>query len=284
MAVATVGFMWLFVTVPAWSWGVQGHHTTGAIADRLLNAKAKAAVAELLADDLTATGEPSGRTTLEAVSVWADEIRGTDASHPTWHYENRPACGISDESKYCANGDCNTAQIPRLLAVVTNTQAPHRARNEALKWVVHLVGDIHQPLHATDNADRGGNSVVVSLPGFPPKERGRELHGAWDTDFVMLALASPGGGVPPEIDALARQASRIGRRTGQGDPPAWARESNQLARAVVYKYPAFACLVTPTKAVTLDEDYQVRAARVVRERLLLGGARLAELLNTALGS
>ncbi|MGC1728270.1 MAG: S1/P1 nuclease [Steroidobacteraceae bacterium] len=264
------------------AWGPQGHRTIGAIADRLLTREAHAAVAQLLAGDLDKFGNPSGRTTLEAVSVWADEIRGTRASRPDWHYDNIPVCGAEPRARYCRDGQCNSAQLERLIGVLADRQAAPRERNEALKWVVHLVGDIHQPLHAADNADRGGNDVQVALAGV--RTRGREsLHRAWDGELVRLALNARGGQRPPEdIDALALEARRLAADAGQGTPESWASESNNLARGVAYRFPGFVCGRAPQGIVLLDAAYLQKARSVVRKRLLLAGARLANLLNRVL--
>jgi hypothetical protein len=269
---------------PLSAWGPQGHRTVGAIADRLLNSEARAAVAQLLASDLDSFGNPSGRTTLESVSVWADEIRGTSASRPRWHYEDLPVCGAIERPLHCRDDECNTAQLRRLARVLADTRAPPRERNEALKWVVHLVGDIHQPLHAADNSDHGGNEVQVALAGV--RTRGRlSLHGAWDNELVRLALDSRSRQQPPrDIAALAAEADRLTARAGEGSPEGWALESNALARKVAYDFPGFACNRVPPGIVILDRAYQERALPVVRERLLLAGARLAGLLNETLGS
>jgi hypothetical protein len=266
----------------AWAWGPQGHRTVGAIADRLLTPQSHAAVAALLADDLDKFGNPSGRTTLEAVSVWADEITRTAAAHPNWHYDDTPVCGSEPKQRYCRDGQCNSEQLTRLITVLGNKQAPARERNEALKWVVHLVGDIHQPLHSADNADHGGNQVAVALEGV--RTHGREnLHRVWDTDLVQLSLhARNRQQPPPDIEALTQEAQQMVREVGQGDPQQWARESNNLARNVAYHFPGFACNTVPADIVVLDSAYQTQAESVVRERLLLAGARLANLLNNTL--
>src|SRR6266576_1038771 len=128
----------------AWAWGGQGHRTIGAIADRLLSC------------DVDKFGRLSGRSTLEAVSDWPDEITGTPAARPRWHYDDVPVCGSVPKARYCPDGQCNSEQLKRLIIVLADTRAASRDRNEALKWVVHLVGDLHQPLHAADNGDRGG--------------------------------------------------------------------------------------------------------------------------------
>jgi hypothetical protein len=270
-------------TVPgAWAWGPQGHRTVGAIADRLLTPAARAQVAQLLAADLDKLGNPSGRTTLESVAVWADEVRGTPADRPRWHYDDVPLCGSAPRASYCPAGECNSAQLERLTAVLTDARADLRARNEALKWIVHLVGDIHQPLHAADNGDLGGNRVHVALAGV--HTRGRlTLHGVWDSELVRLALETRSRQQPPrDIDALAREARNLTAQAGQGTPSGWASESNHLARNVAYQYPGFACGRVPVGIVVLDGNYQREAEGIVRERLLLAGGRLANLLNETL--
>ena len=273
----------LVLTAPeALAWGPQGHHTIGAIADRLLTPAAQTAVLHILQNDRDKFDGPSRRTTLEAVSEWADEVRGTPAARPAWHYDDVPICGTRDKTGYCPGGQCNTEQLKRLIGVLADARAPARERDEALKWVVHLVGDIHQPLHAADNGDHGGNLVPVALEGV--HTHGREnLHRAWDNDLVQLALHARNRQQPPrDIDALAAEARDLERQVGEGTPDSWARESNNLARNVAYHYAGFACNSVPSDIVVLDGAYLEDAELVVRERLLLAGARLAAVLNAAL--
>ena len=272
----------LLATPVALAWGPQGHRTIGAIADRLLTPAAHTAVLHILQNDRDKFDSPSRRTTLEAVSDWADEVRGTPAARPAWHYDDVPICGARDKAGYCPGGQCNTEQLKRLIGVLADARTPARARDEALKWVVHLVGDIHQPLHAADNGDHGGNLVPVALEGV--HTHGREnLHRAWDNDLVQLALHARNRQQPPAgIDALAAEAHDLERQVGQGTPDSWARESNNLARNVAYHYPGFACGSVPSGVVVLDGSYLEDAELVVRERLLLAGARLAAVLNAAL--
>ena len=266
------------------AWAPQGHRTVGAIADQLLTARTRAAVVVLLQDDRDKFGAPSGRSTLEEVSVWADEVRGTSASHERWHYDDVPVCGAVEKQRYCPDGQCNSEQIKRLTRVLADPRAPAPERNEALKWLVHLVADLHQPLHAADNHDRGGTQVPVALQGV--HTRGREnLHRAWDGDLARLALGGKTRQQPPRnIPALAQEAQRLVAEAGQGGPDSWARESNNLARNVAYHYPGFACGRLPPGIVVLDLDYQSQGEALVRERLLLAGARLANLLNQTLGA
>jgi len=272
----------LLAAQAAAAWGPQGHRTVGAIADRLLTPAARMAVLQILQDDRDKFGNLSGRTTLEAVSDWADEVRGTAAVRPAWHYDDVPICGAADKAQYCPDGQCNTEQLKRLIGVLGDGHAAPRERDEALKWVVHLIADIHQPLHAADNADHGGNLVPVALEGV--HTRGREsLHRAWDNELVQLALHAHTHQQPPrDLELLAAEAHNLEREVGQGAPDSWARESNNLARNVAYHYPGFACNGVPAGIVVLDAAYLGDAELVVRERLLLAGARLANVLNGAL--
>jgi hypothetical protein len=266
------------------AWGPQGHRTVGAIAEQLLTPEAHARVAQLLAGDLDKFGNRSGRTTLEEVSEWADELHGTPEAHGPWHYDDMPVCGRGPKEGYCHNGQCNSEQLKRLVAVLGDRRASVRERNEALKWVVHLVGDLHQPLHAADNDDRGGNEVHVALAGL--RTRGRvSLHKAWDSDLVQQALNVSNRQQPPaDIAALAGEAQLLVREAGQGTPDSWALESNNLARNVVYRYAGFACNSRPNGIIVLDRPYIDEAQALVRERLLLAGGRLANLLNQTLAA
>ena len=268
----------------ALAWGPQGHRTVAAIADQLLTPQAHAMVMQLLAGDLDKYGNLSGRTSLEEISVWADELHGTAGAHAPWHYENRPICGREPKESYCRNGQCNSEQLRRLLAVLGDPRASARERNAALKWVVHLVADLHQPLHAADNADRGGNEVQVALQGV--HTRGRiSLHKAWDSELVQLAVnVSNRQQPPPDITAWSRAAQQLVDEAGQGSPDSWAAESNNLARNVAYHYAGFVCNSIPQGTTVLDPEYVGIAQALVRERLLLAGGRLAKLLNRALAA
>lgn len=272
----------LVAAAPAAAWGPQGHRTVGAIADRLLTPRARAEVERILADDRDKYGNPSGRTSLESVSVWADEIRGTAASRPAWHYDNEPVCGVVPRARYCPGEQCVSGVLPRLVGQLADARTPAVQRDEALKWVVHLVGDIHQPLHVADNVDHGGNDVQVALAGV--RTRGHEtLHKAWDTELVRLALHARGRGQPPAaIDALAREAAATLADAGESDIPGWASESHHLARNVAYAYTGFACDRAAPGIVILDAAYVDEAVDIVRLRVLLAGARLAALVNRAL--
>ena len=282
---------------PAGAWGPLGHRAVGAVADSLLAPTARAQVAELLADDRDRDGRPSGRTTLAEVSLWADEIRGTAADQPTWHFDNMPVCGAITPPRlaalrrtsppdipWCPDQQCAGGQFDLLVAQLADRRVPTARRRDALKWIVHLAGDLHQPLHAADFA-QGGNLVHVQFAGYPSRTPW-SLHAAWDIRLVASAMHIAAGQPPPPsaLRRLIARARKIPEATRKAPVGAWLAESNRLAREVAFDYPGFFCDRAPEGAaiVTLSMDYQRRALRVVTERLALAGARLATVLNRAM--
>jgi len=290
----------VIISVAAHGWGSVGHRAVGGVADRLLSDPARAQVAFLLADDRDKEGNPSGRTTLAQVSTWADEIRRTPADRPLWHFDDIPICGdLPQDAPWCpADGACASQKVEQLQAVLADFARPVRERNEALKWIVHLLGDIHQPLHAASNlyargirdeqgntTDRGANDIAVALAGVKTRGR-RELHAVWDNDLVNLSLGlgvtNRAGPNDAMLEELAARARAIPANRLAGTPLDWARESNALARNVVYHFSGFVCNQPTTGIVVLDRTYIETATRLIPGQLELAGARLAALLNTSL--
>jgi hypothetical protein len=277
------GFALMTLSQLAAAWGPLGHRTIGAVAEAMLTTRARAEVARLLADDRDREGRPSGRTTLAEVSLWADEIRGTDAARPPWHYDNMPACGaLPAERTWCPQQQCASARIETLLAQLADHSRPIAQRRDALKWTVHLVADLHQPLHAVDYAE-GGNLVQVEFEGHPDSAPWT-LHAAWDVRLVASALRSSRDQQPsePALRSLITRARRLTPAQRASTVSQWLAESNRLARQVALGYPGFVCDSVPGQPVTLPVDYQRRAQAVIRAQLALAGARLATVLNRAL--
>jgi hypothetical protein len=273
----------LLASGPALAWGPAGHRAVGAVADSLLTPAAEAQVALLLADDRDRDDRPSGRHTLADVASWADEIRGGPLDHPHWHYDDRPVCGDTGRP-WCVQADCNSAEIAAQLAILRDRGRPLRERNEALKWVVHLVGDLHQPLHAADFA-HGGNQIQVAPHGH--QRHGESLHIFWDIQLVTLALHVRDGQIPQRAQRRLEQRARTEDPALVAlGPEQWARESNELARTVALDIPGIGCGIGPPggpyPTVTLGTPYLDRAKPVVEERLALAGARLAHVLNETL--
>jgi len=259
----------------------------GDIAARYLDPKPRAQVSELLKKDRLADGEPSGRRTLGEVANWADEIKDFPwgKRRASWHYDDVSLCGSADRSKYCRSGRCASAQLARQLEVLRDPAARARARNEALKWVVHLVGDIHQPLHAADHRDRGGNLVQVSFFGERdnPPYGGLNLHAVWDV-HLLGRLAAERGGERVLASAPIGEADR--KAWERGSIPDWIDESHALARDRVYApLPApVSCGERIAGVIELGDAYYAVAAPVVEVQIRKAGVRLARLLNDALGN
>ena len=268
---------------PAFAWGDLGHRTIAEVAEVRLHPRARAAVADLLgSSDLLATPNcPVG--TLGDASVWADCVRSLYrprfGSSAAWHYVDVPLCGRFDLAAPCRDGQCVTAQIVRWRAVLADRTLSRRARVEALMWVTHLVGDIHQPLHVADNGDRGGNSVPVEYEGG--SARAHNLHALWDRDLAEIVIDGAGG-----MRAFARWAVTRRDPVLPGLVAAWAYGSWASARTVVYPslpMPPTCGAGMVDAAERIDVIYVRRAGPVVRDQLALAGLRLGSVLNEALG-
>lgn len=268
----------------ALAWGPEGHRLIGEIADRYLSPQARSKVSELLLDDRLSDGRRSGRRTLGEVANWADEIKDTGRGRKfsPMHFDDMPLCGRVEYSKYCRRGRCATAYLARQLGILSDPSSPPRQRNEALKWVVHLVGDIHQPLHAAGRDDRGGNAVEVAFFGERGADGRLNLHAVWDFYLLRRWLAGHGG-----EDAVLSAPVSAGELANwqRGTPSDWIRESHEIARDLVY--PALpvpsSCSRPITGVVAIDQAYSARAAPVAVSQIRKAGVRLARLLNETLG-
>ena len=278
---------WILViafSAPALAWGPEGHRMVGDIAAGLLTARTRAQVSELLSDDRLADGEPSGRRTLGEVASWADEIKDFEwgRRRSAWHYDDVPLCRPADYGRYCRGGRCASAQLARQLEILGNPRARPRTRNEALKWVVHLVGDIHQPLHASDRGDRGGNKLQVSFFGERdnPPYGGINLHSIWDVQMVARLVASRGG----ERALVSAPISEGDRRAwASGSISDWVAESHALALERVYAPLQLAsCDDRAPGVLEIGEAYYASSAPVIEIQIRKAGVRLSRVLNETL--
>lgn len=247
----------VITVAPAYGWGRDGHRIIGDIASRLLTDTTARAVRALL-----------GESSLADVSTWADEVRskpGYEWSAPL-HYVNIPrdADGF-DIHRDCPEKGCVVSAIVKYTAILGDATASKTDRAEALKFIVHFVGDVHQPLHAGLASDRGGNDIRVLFMGQP-----RNLHEVWDTSLIAH-INKPWRTYAEEMSARITPALR--RDLHNTDPAAWAWESFRLAISHAYDIP---------ESRQLDEDYVIRNRPIVEQRLLAAGVRLADLLNATL--
>ncbi|HEX7081655.1 MAG TPA: S1/P1 nuclease [Gammaproteobacteria bacterium] len=241
---------------PALAFGPEGHRVAGRLAEPLLCPAAAAAVESL------AGGEDLGE-----IGVWADRIRDDEAWRHTgpWHYMNI-ADGASIASfVHPPEGDVLWA-IERHAARLA-APGSRADKREALRFLVHFVVDVHQPLHVGRESDRGGNTIDVRVGGETIT-----LHRFWDTDVLRLA------GLPEPIYARGLEPLvRLFVVAAGDDPyPTWAAESLAL-RPQVYAFTA-----ARSGAVRLDDAYLDRADAITRVRLAQAAARLAATLNRIL--
>ena len=251
----------LALAAPAFGWSKQGHQLVGSLAEADLSPAARAEVDRLLA------GEPD--PSLAGVSTWADEIRAEgnelgERSSP-WHYINFNRAGCEYvPARDCPDGHCVIGAINTQRAILADATQPTQARRDALKFVVHFVGDAHQPMHAGFRNDRGGNNFQLNYRG-----EGTNLHGVWDYWLLQSAKLDNAG----YFDRLRQSPLPADPTLGSDNPAAeWTQESCRLiTSASIY----------PTRRrithVYLDLHRPTAEARVRQ-----AGARLAALLNGAL--
>jgi len=254
-----LALMALLAPSKALAWGAEGHEIVAAIALRQLTPAARSQVGRLL----------GGPVMMVHDATWADEIRDSRPETGAWHYVDIPLwAGSYEASRDCGDGDCVVAQIEDDLRVLSNRRAPDAARAEALRFLIHFVADVHQPLHAEDNDDKGGNQVHLRL--------GRErasLHKLWDVDVV-----EPLGPDPDAVaEIITRDLSPGQRHDWQAGAAArWANESHAIAREHIYPP------LGGARDLRLPRDFADREAPLARILLAKAGVRLAWLLNTAL--
>ena len=249
----------------AWAWGNEGHEVIALIAASELSPAAKARVEQLLGGDAA--------TTMAEVSTWADKIRRERPETAPWHYVDIEITSDGyDAARDCPNDACVVAQVQKDAAIVGDKMLAEPVRAEALRFLIHFVGDLHQPLHASDNHDRGGNEVRVVVNGEK-----KNLHAVWDTD-VVEALGDDPGTVAPALEGEITAAEK--RQWSPGSVVDWANQSFQIARTKIY--PTLPGTGGTDAPVILSPGYAQRKADITRTQLERAGVRLAALLNETL--
>jgi S1/P1 Nuclease len=259
-------FVCLSMLLPAscLAWGPIGHRIVGQLAEQQLTAKARAEVSRLLDGE----AEP----TLPGISNWADELRDNPDGKALFeatrklHFINFPhdTCRY-DAPRDCPDGQCIVAAIARYQAILADTKQPLTARREALKFVVHFVGDVHQPLHAGYADDRGGNQFQINLGDV-----GTNLHSIWDSRLLETHST--------DWKAYAEQISKLpfnepSPTVRVKDPERmWAEQSCDIVHKPDF-YP---------QSHKMDDAYMDRMRPVAEAQLRAAGVHLAQLLVLAL--
>lgn len=301
----------LAATPEARAWGCEGHQTIALIAEIHLSPNALAMVNKILKDNpidpkLSRYCKPVSTDLMADAATWADDYREVHKETEGWHFIDIPrGARRRDMNKYCAaSSSCVTAVLKAQIAILNTPNADPAKKADALRFVIHFAGDIHQPLHCTTNSDQGGNCVPVSYFDMPTKETNPttgsyypRLHAVWDTN--ILERIAQGKTVEQFAAQLNQQfQSKIAGWQRKGllfDN--WAWESHQLAEKVAYGDLPFLIAIEPPVAITtcvdnnhvsdrmfklneqLGQPYQDAAAPVVEEQLAKAGIRLSMILN-----
>jgi len=254
----------------SFGWGPEAHEIIGDIARVHLTPQARGEVKALLGND-----------DLAAISVWADEVRHDRPETYGWHFVDIPADSSGfEERRDCYRPDpkhrssledhhnCVVDRITMFRQVLADRSRAKEERVEALKFLVHFVGDIHQPMHAIGEA-RGGNDIhVIEFRMRACGEHPCNLHFAWDAGLIDHTGLSEEQYVRRITPMIAREKLGAG---WAGTPAAWANESFRLAKQVWLN-----------DGGRVDDEYYRKNLPVVDRRLELAGLRLAVLLNQAL--
>ncbi len=242
-------FLGLFAQ-SAWGWGQIGHRVIGQVAENHLSKKARKAIENLL-----------GHESLAEASTYMDEIRSDDNfdhTHP-WHYTTIPAGETYESCEKSDKGELIEA-IGRMRTILESETASRTEKVEALRFLVHLVGDLHQPLHVGNGEDRGGNDIKLEFFYEPSN-----LHRIWDSGMIDSKQYSY-----TELAAVVDHATVAElNRWRQGTPIDWANEAMQY-RPQVYDI---------GEKDYLSYEYVYKNWDLVKRQLAKGGVRLAAMLN-----
>jgi len=303
------GLVLLFWPSATLAWGCKGHQTVALLAEKHLTPEAKQFVEKLLAENpidakLNRYCGGASRDLMADASTWADDVRGERKNGP-WHYIDVPRGSERGPLEpYCGPHGCVTRAIREQLVILKDAKADGAKRAEALRYIIHFVGDLHQPLHTTTNADEGGNCVPVKYFRRSARQHNRSyspnLHSLWDT---AIPDRDAEGADPAEYaETLEAQfAADIEGWQKEGiHVDRWVWEGFDLAESVVYGALTPRIAVEPNvpvdscsddnnigerllhQNITAGETYQDRAAPVAEKRIAEGGVRLAMILNDAL--
>ena len=200
----------LALPTPAWAWGRLGHRVIAKLAERHLSDRAKAEIKALL--------EPG--ESLADCSTWADEHRRELPKTAPWHYVDVPLDEPRYDDRFAGDDPRKGYIVPRIRELKATLKDPSKSVEErrfALRFLVHLVEDLHEPLHVGENKDKGGNNLQVRF-----FDRGSNLHSVWDSGIIAGAEPNEGRGL---ATLVAMDTSEARRKARQGTIEVWPTES-----------------------------------------------------------
>ena len=299
---AAVALLASVASGPAQAWSEESHQTTGAIAWIDLKQSHPAELAELIAlarqhqdYPLFAPGferldaDQQERALFEILARWPDDIRGGPEDMPEWHYQLQVVYGRT--WLWPIENGAALSGFSQNFAALANPCAEPKLRAKAIGWLIHIVGDIQQPLHAGHQmtasyamTDRAGELAFVRRPSGEVTN----LHQYWDRTIEQGGAVLPVGAAS-WADALVRKwpRSRLPRELGKnGDPQALFRfnlnESAELARLIGYQGTYLAASPDPASAPAVTAQEQSLANQLAKRRIATGGYRIADMLARAI--
>ena len=282
IAATLLGLLALFAAAsPAQAYWEYGHESVARIAWEQMRPDSRRQVAALLRQGRLLETPDCPVRTIEQASVWADCIKPLGdrfAYVYSWHYQNVDVCKPFDLKSACKDGNCVSAQIERNARLLADPNVPTRERLMALALLVHFMGDLHQPMHAGDHKDLGGNRVAANYGIVGGRAN---LHSIWDGWLAERAISTPPSG-PSAI--LAQVPAEERTRIASGTVEDWSREMWGKARDLAYKtLVGDPCGAGPVERPTLTEAQVRELIPEVRTDVAEGGIRLARLIDDALG-
>jgi hypothetical protein len=240
---------------PLWSWGPLGHRIIARIAEREAGSKALSRLNFYLGKDVA----------IEDAALWANDVQIERPETARWHFIHIPPSAMElDLDQQCPDGQCITAKVREFEGIARLGIRDRAEIEEAVKLLLHLAGDLHQPLHAGYAEDQGGRTIPVVLDG-----RTMSLFDAWDS-----ALVERLGTDDAIAERLAQNITSEQRhKWRQGYLRDWTWETHLLAARLAYG-------ALPSGAPKiLDEDYVAQASEVIETQLMKAGVRLSKILD-----
>jgi nuclease S1 len=240
-----------------WAWGRVGHRAAARMAEIRLTPSALAAVHALLGPGVS----------IADASTWADEQQEIPEAH-RWHYVNIPIRETKYATRFCQSGGCVVSKIEDFRRVLHDPKAGRLQKQQALKFLIHFIADLHQPLHVGDNKDQGGNQLQVRFYGI-----GTNLHRVWDSEVIERHTKNERVWLW-DFDFIANP--RMVLEWSKGTPEDWASETLQVAKEA-YCLPNTGALMK--SGSRLGNDYGTFALPAVQKQLAKSGIRIAFVLN-----
>ncbi|HTA47217.1 MAG TPA: S1/P1 nuclease [Bryobacteraceae bacterium] len=297
----------------AWGWGCDGHQIIALIARAHLTPAASAAVDRLLRENpvdpsLNRFCKDHPNDLMADAATWADDERTVARTTEDWHYIDIPlavptgSVPESDAMKWCpkppgGSPGCVVAAIDYERLIVIDRARSAADRTAALRYLIHFIGDIAQPLHDVENRDHGGNCTSMT---FFSSGKPQNLHSIWDSQLIVRDLEMTNANDAQYARKLDESFGERWPQWGESGsaPRAWAWEGHKLAGEVAYgslkpQIPVESATAEPTDQdacnaerdkvaalhILIDDAYAAQAMPVIREQLAKAGYRLAGLLN-----